>query len=57
MEPRSSGQKRGFYHTVTLEKLKKARGFPFKPFPPKNAYFEFDFNSYHQPKSEVYILQ
>lgn len=52
MEPKSSGQKSGFYHTITLEKLKKARGSPFKPFPPKNAYFEFDFSSYHQPKSE-----
>ena len=52
MEPASSGQKKGFYHPVTLEQLKKARGSAFKPFPPQNAYFEFDFSGYHQPESE-----
>ena len=52
MDSGSSGKKKGFYHPVTLKQLKKARSSPFKPFPPKNTYFEFDFSGYHQPHPE-----
>jgi len=49
MDPKVSGLKKGFYYPVTLEQLSKARSSPHKPFPPKNAYLDFDFSRYHQP--------
>jgi len=52
MDPRATGLKKGFYHTVSLEQLRKARGSKFKPFPPGNTYFEFDFSGFHQPGEE-----
>jgi hypothetical protein len=55
MDNRASGLKKGFYHPITLEQLSKARGSTFKPFPPKNSYFEFDFDNFHQPaKDDIY---
>jgi hypothetical protein len=55
MDPRSSGLKKGFYHTVTLEQLRKARGSKFKPFPPQNCYLEFDFSGFRRPGAdEIY---
>lgn len=50
MDQKASGIKKGFYHTMTLEQLRKARNSSYKPFPPKNAYLEFDFSHYHPPK-------
>ena len=52
MDQKASGLKRGFYYPITLEQLRKARNSPYKPFPPKNAYLEFDFSDYHPPKDE-----
>lgn len=52
MDQKASGLKRGFFYPITLEQLRKARNSPYKPFPPKNAYLEFDFSDYHPPKDE-----
>lgn len=52
MDPRSAGLKKGFYHTVTLEQLRKARGSKFKPFPPQNGWFEFDFSGFRRPGAD-----
>jgi hypothetical protein len=43
------GLKKGYYYTVTLEELKAVRSSKFKPFPPKNGSFGFDFSGYHKP--------
>ncbi len=50
IDQKAAGLKKGFYSPVTLEQLSRARGSPFKPFPPKNTYLEFDFEAFHQPK-------
>lgn len=42
MDQAAAGLKQGFYHPITLERLRAARGSPYKPFPPKNTYLEFD---------------
>lgn len=52
MDQKASGLKKGFYYPITLEQLSKARNSNYKPFPPKNAYLEFDFSTYHQPTTE-----
>ena len=52
MDQIATGLKKGFYSTITLEQLRKARNSTFKPFPPKNAYLEFDFSRYHQPEKD-----
>ncbi len=52
MNQKASGLKKGFYHPITLEQLRKARNSPFKLFPPKNTYLEFDFSDYHPPRKE-----
>ena len=52
MDPMASGLKKGFYHSISLEQLCKARNSPYKPFPPKNAYLEFDFHEYHPPRDK-----
>lgn len=52
MDQKSTGLKKGFYHPLSLEQLRKARSSPFKPFPPKNANLEFDFSVYHPPHVE-----
>jgi hypothetical protein len=49
MDQRAGGLKKGFYATATLEQLRKARGSKEKPFPPKNACFDFDFSGYRDP--------
>lgn len=55
MDPKSSGLKKGFYYTVSLEQLSKARNSVYKPFPPKNTWLEFDFSGYHDPKkADIY---
>jgi len=55
MDQKASGLKKGFYAPITLEQLRKARGSPYKPFPPKNMSFEFDFKTFHKPaKQDIY---
>jgi len=55
MDQRATGLKKGFHHEITLEQLRKARGSKFKPFPPKNAYLEFDFGGYRDPgQDDIY---
>lgn len=39
-------------HQVSLEDLAKARGSKFKPFPPRNALYSFDFSKKHLPQQE-----
>ncbi len=46
------GLKQGFVYEMTLEELAIARGSKFKPFPPKNGYFSFDFSGFRSPSSE-----
>lgn len=52
MDQKASGLKKGFYYPITMDQLRKARGSTFKPFPPKNAYLEFDFAGFHKPGAE-----
>jgi hypothetical protein len=49
MDPQVSGLKKGFYAPMTWEEISEARGSTYKPFPPKNTYYEFDFASGHPP--------
>ena len=39
-------------HPVALEDLEKARGSTFKPFPPRNKWYSFDFTNKHLPERE-----
>jgi len=56
MENQATGLKKGFYYPITLEQLRKARGSKYKPFPPKNAFLEFDFKNFHRPtKADIYF--
>jgi hypothetical protein len=48
----ASGLKPGFYYPLTLEQLARARGSPYKPFPPKHTALEFDFTQFHPPRAE-----
>ncbi|MFN2142164.1 MAG: BtrH N-terminal domain-containing protein [Candidatus Promineifilaceae bacterium] len=52
MDPNAAGLKAGLYAPMTLEEIGRARGSTFKPFPPKNTYFEFDFSGGHAPGDE-----
>ena len=52
MDQKAGGLKEGFYYPITLEQLRRARNSPFKPFPPANAYLDFDFSAYHPPGKE-----
>jgi len=52
IDQKASGLKKGFYHTITLEELRNARNSPYKPFPPKNTYLEFDFIDYYAPRAK-----
>jgi len=52
IEQRASGLKKGFVAPITLEQLRKARSSPFKPFPPKNLWLEFDFSGFRKPGAE-----
>ena len=38
------------FHPVPMADLAKARGSTYKPFPPQNAWFEFDFAGFHEPQ-------
>lgn len=50
IEQKASGVKNGFLAPIPLDQLRKARSSPFKPFPPKNLWLEFDFSAFHQPR-------
>jgi len=50
LEQKAANLKKGFYCPITLEQLSKARSSTYKPFPPRNAYLEFDFSTYQQPE-------
>ncbi|MFN2135334.1 MAG: BtrH N-terminal domain-containing protein, partial [Candidatus Promineifilaceae bacterium] len=52
MDQAASGLKEGFYAPLTLDEIAAARGSRFKPFPPQNTYFEFDFASARPPSAE-----
>ena len=55
MDNEASGLKKGYYYPINLEQLSKARNSTYKPFPPKNTYFEFNFSDYHSPsKDDIY---
>jgi hypothetical protein len=47
-----AGLKKGFYHTISLADLSKARSSTYKPFPPKNEWLEFNFSGYQPPAKE-----
>lgn len=49
MDQSAAGVKEGFYAPMTLEQIGRARGSTYKPFPPKNTYFEFDFDGRRSP--------
>jgi hypothetical protein len=52
MDAKASGLKKGFYHPISLAQLGKARGSPFKPFPPKNARLDLDFSRFRKPSAQ-----
>ena len=39
-------------HLVSMDDLAKARGSTFKPFPPKNKWYTFDFSKVHPPRAD-----
>ncbi len=39
-------------HPVSMEDLEKARGSTYKPFPPKNKWYTFDFSKKRQPTAD-----
>ncbi|MGA2570359.1 MAG: BtrH N-terminal domain-containing protein [Terracidiphilus sp.] len=49
IDPKMSGVKKGVYGTITLDQLARARSSTFKPFPPKNVRFAFDFSGFREP--------
>lgn len=52
IDQKTSGVKKGFVAPISLEQLRKARSSPFKPFPPKNLWLEFDFSGFRKPGAE-----
>lgn len=49
MDAQAGGLKKGFYHPISLEQLRRARNSPYKPFPPKNAWVETNFDAFCRP--------
>jgi hypothetical protein len=49
MDAKTAGIKKGFCAPISLEQLRRARSSPFKPFPPKNLWLEFNFRGFHKP--------
>jgi len=43
-------------HTISWDDLTKARGSTYKPFPPKNHWYTFDFTNYHTPMKDDVLL-
>ena len=56
IDPEVTGLKKGFTYEISLEQLAKARGSKYKPFPPQNAYYVFDFTKYRQPREEDILV-
>lgn len=52
MDQQATGLKEGFYAPMTLEQIGSARGSTYKPFPPKNTWLEFDFDSCRPPDDD-----
>ena len=46
---KDGGHQEGLLCAHRLEQLRKARGSTFKPFPPKNLWFDFDFKGFRAP--------
>ena len=42
----------GEFHPVPMEDLERARGSTYRPFPPKNQWYTFDFDGKRQPTAE-----
>ena len=40
------------FHTITWDDLANARGSTYKPFPPRNRWYEYNFNGYHPPTAD-----
>ena len=49
MSPRQTGCKDPVLAPLGMDRLAKARGSKFKPFPPGNCWFTFDFSAAHPP--------
>ena len=49
MSPRQTGCKDAVLAPLGMDQLAKARGSKFKPFPPGNCWFTFDFSAAHPP--------
>jgi len=49
MAPRQTGCKDAILAPLGMDQLAKARGSKFKPFPPENCWFTFDFGAAHAP--------
>lgn len=45
----------GRAHTVSLQHLALARGSKYKPFPPQNAWLEYDFSEFHPPEKKALL--
>lgn len=52
IDQKGAGIKKGFVAPISLEQLRKARSSPFKPFPPKNLWLEFDFGGFRKPDKD-----
>jgi hypothetical protein len=55
IDQKGTGLKKGFVAPISREQLRKARSSPFKPFPPKNLWLEFDFSAFRKPTSEEVV--
>jgi hypothetical protein len=49
LSPRQTGYKDPILAPLGMDQLTKARGSKFKPFPPANCWFTFDFSGAHPP--------
>jgi hypothetical protein len=47
LAPRETGYKKGILNPLSMKQLSVARGSTFKPFPPGNHWFTFDFSKAH----------
>ena len=52
MAPRQTGYKDAVLAPLGMDQLAKARGSKFKPFPPGNCWFTFDFSAAHPPAKQ-----
>jgi hypothetical protein len=53
MAPRQTGCKDAVLAPLSMDQLAKARGSKFKPFPPGNCWFTFDFSAAHPPDKKA----